>query len=42
LFVPSLSSGHEKPTVALYFRRIRTCLGANHFSFPVVSLLLTT
>jgi len=30
-FVPSLSSCHEKATVALYFGRIRTCLGVVHF-----------
>jgi len=31
LFVPSLSSCHEKATVALYFGRIRTRLGIIHF-----------
>jgi len=31
LFVPSLSSCHEKSTVALYFGRIRTRLGVVHF-----------
>jgi len=33
LFAPSLSSCHEKATVALYFGRIRTCLGVVHFKF---------
>jgi len=31
LFVPSLSSYHEKAMVALYFGRIRTRLGVFHF-----------
>jgi len=31
LIVPSLTSCHEKATVALYFGQIRTCLGAVHF-----------
>jgi len=31
LFVPSLSSCHEKPTVALDFGRIRNRLGVVHF-----------
>jgi len=31
LFVPSLSSCHEKVTVALYFGRILSCLGVVHF-----------
>jgi len=30
-FVPSLSSSHEKATVALYVGRIRTRLGVVHF-----------
>jgi len=30
-FVSSLSSSHEKATVALYFGRIRTRLGVFHF-----------
>jgi len=36
LFVPSLSSCHEKAMVALYFRRIHIRLGVVHFQFPVV------
>jgi len=40
LFVPSLSSCHEKATVALYFGRIRTGLGVIHFR--VFRLLLLT
>jgi len=42
-FAPSLSSCHEKATVALYFGRIRTLLGIVHFRvFRLFLWLLTT
>jgi len=43
IFVPSLSSCHEKATVALYFGRIRTRFGVVHFRvFQLFLWLLTT
>jgi len=43
LFVPSLSSCHEKATVAQYFGRILTRLGVVHFrAFRLFVWLLTT
>jgi len=44
LFVPSLSSCHEKATsVALHFKRIRTRLGVVHFRvFRLFLWFLTT
>jgi len=42
LFVPSLSSCHEKATVALYFGRIRTRLVDVHFRVSRLFLRLLT
>jgi len=41
-FVPSLSSCHEKATVALYFARIRTCLRSCPFPCFLLFLWLLT
>jgi len=38
MFVSSLSSCHEKATVALYFGRIHIRLGVAFPSFPIISL----